>query len=296
MSPLLVPSYFADLNRFCIPSPIVPGPPPGYTPSSTRRILLERVRAPHHPAFSNAFAVDRALDHRRGRGRNQHRIPRRQLPRRLFFPRQGCEGRLARRNPADLAQRNYFGGTGARALPRARSAHRAPQRRRDWRGSGNRALRIPARRRRKAVAPPAFFLAKPSFASAIFRGCPRRLASFFQFLAGLPFQVSCSLTAETGRISRGSSAPQRRPRLYFFSGFFPPPDLVLACLFFSSPVFFLQCFPLNFPLPDSFFERRSLKIAGLRRRERGATGRYLLAALSHGAGDFHSRFGRPWRY
>src|SRR6266436_5163600 len=28
-------------------------------------------------------------------------------------------------------------------------------------------------------------------------------------------QVSCSLTAEAGRISRGSSAPQRRPRLFF---------------------------------------------------------------------------------
>src|SRR5712692_4262602 len=137
------------------------GPPPGYTPSSTRRILLERVRAPHHPAFSNAFAVNRALDHRRGRGRNQYRIPRRQLPRRLFFPRQGCEGRLARRNPSDPAQRNYAGGTSARALPRARPAHRAPQRRRDWRGSGNRALRIPARRRRKAVAPPAFFWQNP---------------------------------------------------------------------------------------------------------------------------------------
>src|SRR5260370_19703894 len=109
MSPLLVPSYFADLNRFCIPSPIVPGPPPGYTPSSTRRILLERVRAPHPPAFSNAFAVDRALDHRRGRGRNQHRFPRRQLPRGLFFPRQDCERRLALRNPPDIAQRNYFG-------------------------------------------------------------------------------------------------------------------------------------------------------------------------------------------
>jgi len=27
MSLLLVPSYFADLNRFCIPSPIVPVPP-----------------------------------------------------------------------------------------------------------------------------------------------------------------------------------------------------------------------------------------------------------------------------
>src|ERR1700720_898635 len=28
-------------------------------------------------------------------------------------------------------------------------------------------------------------------------------------------QASCSLTAEAGRISRGSSAPQRRPRLFF---------------------------------------------------------------------------------
>src|SRR5260370_19519333 len=240
MSPLLVPSYFADLNRFCIPSPIVPGPPPGYTPSSTRRILLKRVRAPHHPAFSNAFALDCALDHRRGRGRNQHRIPRRQLPRRLFFPRQGCERRLARRNPADLAQRNYFGGTGARTLPRACSAHRAPRRRRDWCGRGDRALRIPALRRRKTVAPPAFFLAKPSFASGIFRGCPRRLASFFEFLAGLPFQVSCSLTAEAGRISRGSSAPQRRPRLYFFlrifssAGFCSRLPFLLFSGFFSS--------------------------------------------------------------
>src|SRR5260370_17817769 len=156
MSPLLLPSYFADLNRFCIPSPIVPGPPPGYTPSSTRRILLERVRAPHHPAFSNAFAVDRALDHRRGRGRNQHRIPRRQLPRRLFFPRQGCERRLARRNPADLAQRNYFGGPGARALPRACFAHLAPRRRRDCRGLCGRALLISALRPRKTVTPPPF--------------------------------------------------------------------------------------------------------------------------------------------
>src|SRR5260370_6962459 len=156
MSPLLLPSYFADLNRFCIPSPIVPGPPPGYTPSSTRRILLERVRAPHHPAFSNAFAVDRALDHRRGRGRNQHRIPRRQLPRRLFFPRQGCERRLARRNPADLAQRNYFGGTGARALPRARSAHPPPQLTPHWRGTPNPPLRIPPPRRRTPVSPPPF--------------------------------------------------------------------------------------------------------------------------------------------
>jgi hypothetical protein len=34
MSLLLVPSYFAELNRFCIPSPIVPVPPPGYTSTS----------------------------------------------------------------------------------------------------------------------------------------------------------------------------------------------------------------------------------------------------------------------
>jgi hypothetical protein len=34
MSLLLVPSYFADLNRFCIPSPIVPVPPPSYTAPS----------------------------------------------------------------------------------------------------------------------------------------------------------------------------------------------------------------------------------------------------------------------
>jgi hypothetical protein len=40
-------------------------------------------------------------------------------------------------------------------------------------------------------------------------------------LARLPFQVSCSLTAEAGRISRGPSAPQRStPALFSQLGFF----------------------------------------------------------------------------
>ena len=37
---LLVPSYFAELNRFCIPSPIVPVPPPGYTSTSLQEAFL----------------------------------------------------------------------------------------------------------------------------------------------------------------------------------------------------------------------------------------------------------------
>ncbi len=111
----------------------------------------------------------------------ENRIPRRQLPRRLFFPRQGCEGRLARRNPSDPAQRNYAGGTSARALPRARPAHRAPQRRRDWRGSGNRALRIPARRRRKAVAPPAFFWQNPVLPARFSVAVPGDWQAFSRF-------------------------------------------------------------------------------------------------------------------
>ncbi len=37
---VLVHPYLAELNRFCIQSPIVPWPPPGYTLSSTRRTAL----------------------------------------------------------------------------------------------------------------------------------------------------------------------------------------------------------------------------------------------------------------
>ena len=40
MSLLLVPSYFAELNRFCIPSPIVPVPPPSYTSTSLQEAFL----------------------------------------------------------------------------------------------------------------------------------------------------------------------------------------------------------------------------------------------------------------
>src|SRR5258708_13960336 len=246
MSPLLVPSYFADLNRFCIPSPIVPGPPPGYTPSSTRRIRFERVRAAHHPAFSNAFALDCALDHRRGRGRNQHRIPRRQLPRRLFFPRQGCEGRLARRNPADLAQRNYFGGTGARALPGARSAHRAPQRRRDWRGSGNRALRIPARRRRKTVAPPAFFSGKTQFCQRDFPWLSPEIGKLFRVFGWLAFSRFLLADCGGGQDKPGILGPSAETPALFFLRIFSsaPPCSRLPFLLFSR--FFSSVFSAEF--------------------------------------------------
>ncbi|SRR6266446_4423143 len=40
VSPLLVPSYFAGLNPFCIPSPIVPVPPPSYTRPSLQEAPL----------------------------------------------------------------------------------------------------------------------------------------------------------------------------------------------------------------------------------------------------------------
>src|SRR5260370_1643128 len=183
MNPLLVPSYCASLNRFCIPSPIVPVPPPSYTPLRFRRLSFERVRTPHHTALSNAPSAYRPLDDWCRGWRNQHGIAGRQLSRGLLLPGQGCKGRLGGPNPPDPAASNHPCRTRPRSLPRTRSAHRLAQRRCHWRSGRDRALRIPARRRRQTI--------KIS-------------------------QVSCSLTAEAGRISRGSSAPQRRPRLFFF--------------------------------------------------------------------------------
>jgi hypothetical protein len=57
MSLLLVPSYFAELNRFCIPSPIVPVPPPSYT----------------HPSLQEAFPLNGS--ERRTTQRFQMRLP-----------------------------------------------------------------------------------------------------------------------------------------------------------------------------------------------------------------------------
>jgi hypothetical protein len=86
MSLLLVPSYFAALNRFCIPSPIVPVPPPSYTPLRFRRLSFERVRTPHHTALSNAPSAYRPLDDWCRGWRNQHGIAGRQLSRGLLLP------------------------------------------------------------------------------------------------------------------------------------------------------------------------------------------------------------------
>ena len=72
------------------------------------------------------------------------------------------------------------------------------------------------------------------------------------------FTSFCSLTAEAGRISRGSSAPQRRPRHFSFCARFPTD-------FRRTPYFGPGCLGI--------FER----LGG---------SRYRLAALSFGAGDF----------
>src|SRR5258707_9449288 len=104
MNPLLVPSYFASLNRFCIPSPIVPVPPPSYTPLRSRRLSFERVRTPHHTALSNAPSAYRPLDDWCRGWRNQHGIAGRQLSRGLLLPGQGRKRGLGGRNPPDPAE------------------------------------------------------------------------------------------------------------------------------------------------------------------------------------------------
>src|SRR5205807_8487807 len=87
--------------------------------------FLDGFRTPHHSAFFHSAAPDRSLDIGCRRWRDQHRIPRRQLARRLLFPFQGCQGRLARRDSSDASQRNYYGRTGTRPVPWPRAAHRA---------------------------------------------------------------------------------------------------------------------------------------------------------------------------
>src|SRR5205807_5516127 len=79
--------------------------------------FLDGFRTPHHSAFFHSAAPDRSLDIGCRRWRDQHRIPRRQLARRLLFPFQGCQGRLARRDSSDASQRNYYGRTGTRPVP-----------------------------------------------------------------------------------------------------------------------------------------------------------------------------------
>ena len=116
-----------------------------------QEVCLDRLRTPHDSTFPNAAPAHRPLDHRRRGWRNQHRISRRQLARRLLLPRQGRQGRFTRRNSSDPAQRNHHGRSCARPLLGPRPAHRTARRRRDRRGRRDRTLRISARRRRLEV-------------------------------------------------------------------------------------------------------------------------------------------------
>src|SRR5229473_5597526 len=124
-----------------------------------RRLRFERVRTPHHPALSNAPSAYRPLDDGCRGWRNQHRIPRRQLPRGLLLPGQGREGGIGGRNPPHPAERNHTCRTRSGSLPRTRSAHRSARPGCHWRRGRHRALRIPARRGRQTIDFPRFLLA-----------------------------------------------------------------------------------------------------------------------------------------
>ena len=88
------------------------------------------------------------------------------------------------------------------------------------------------------------FLARQTCQRDFPRLSPRRSASRFEHmahLARLPFRVSCSLTAEAGRISRGPSAPQRSTPALFLSW-------VFSLRFCSHFLTFLSIFSCRFSL------------------------------------------------
>src|SRR5216684_2840501 len=78
-------------------------------------------RTPHYPALFHAAAAYRPLDYGSRGWRDQHRVSGCQLPRCLLLSFQGCQGGLARRDSSDPAQRDYFGRTCTRPLPRPRT-------------------------------------------------------------------------------------------------------------------------------------------------------------------------------
>src|SRR3979409_835771 len=64
-----------------------------------RRLRFDWVRTPHDTTLSDAPSAHRPLDDWCGGGRDQHGVPRRQLPRGLFLSGESFKGRFAGRNP-----------------------------------------------------------------------------------------------------------------------------------------------------------------------------------------------------